>query len=207
MNVKKITLQKDLFQFEKPEFLIHQVVNAELSNRRNAQPFLKNRSLVSGGGAKPWKQKGTGRARQGSNRSPQWVGGGVVFGGQVKNLKKSLNKKLKKKALAATIALLFKDKKLFVVEDLQLKTPKTKEILSLFKKLGVNSAVVVDKEDNKNLILALRNLQKYIFVTVSALGVFELLKYEGLIISHSSWEKLLERLHFSKKVVKDEKSS
>ncbi|MBI2608258.1 MAG: 50S ribosomal protein L4 [Deltaproteobacteria bacterium] len=206
-EVKKLTLQKDLFECEKPEFLIHQAVNTELSNRRNAQPFFKNRALVSGGGVKPWRQKGTGRARQGSIRSPQWVGGGAVFGAQRKNVKKNINKKQRRKALAATIALLLKDKKVFILEDLKLKNPKTKEVLSLFKKLGVSSGVVVDSHENKNLVLALQNLQKYTFVTVSALSIFELLKFEGLIISYSAWEKLLERLSAPQKVVKNEKSS
>ena len=189
-EVKKLTLPEAFLNVEKSQFLVQRAVTTQLANKRSSHAFFKNRSLVSGGGVKPWRQKGTGRARHGSIRSPIWVGGGAAFGGQHKNQKRGLNKKTKQKALRAALSFLINDKKVFVLEHLSLDKPKTKEALKILQKFNLSRGLVVD-EGNENLKLAVRNIEGFKPTKVEEVNVFDLLKYENLVISQKSWEKLL----------------
>ena len=191
-EVKKLSVPSAVLEVEKSQFLIHQAVTTLAANKRSSHAFFKNRTLVSGGGVKPWRQKGTGRARHGSIRSPIWVGGGAAFGAQHKNYRRDLNKKTKKKALRAALSFLIGDKKVFVLENLSLDKPKTKEALKILKKFDLSSGLIVD-DGNENLKLAVRNLENFKPAKMEEVSVFDLLKYENLIISQKSWEKLLER--------------
>ncbi len=191
-EVKKLTIPESVLNVEKAHFLIQQSVTTELANKRSSHAFFKNRTMVSGGGVKPWRQKGTGRARHGSIRSPIWVGGGAAFGGQHKNHRKGMNKKTKRKALRAALSVLVGDKKVFVLDSLSLDKPKTKEALKILKKFDLSRGFIVD-DGNENLKLAVRNIKNFKVAKVDEVSVFTLLKYENLLISQKSWEKLLER--------------
>ena len=191
-EVKKLTVPESISKVERSQFLIYQAVTTQLANKRSSHAFYKNRTLVSGGGVKPWRQKGTGRARHGSIRSPIWVGGGATFGAQHKNYGRDLNKKTKQKALRAVLSHLVSEKKIFVFENLNLDKPKTKEALKILKKFNLSSGLIVD-DGNENLKLAVRNIENFKPVKVEEVNVFDLLKYENLVMSQKSWEKLLER--------------
>ncbi len=201
-QVKKISWPSKIFDIKKPEFLIHQAVVTELANRRSAHAFFKNRALVSGGGIKPWKQKGTGRARQGSIRAPHWVGGGAPFGAHHREYSLKLNKKVRRKALAAALGFLHKEEKIFVFDSLDVE-PKTKKAVEFFKKIGIEKGLVID-EGNKNLRLAVRNLPYFCVSAVGQVSVWELLKYENLVTTEKSWEELMKRIEGK---VKNEASS
>ena len=191
--VGEAKIPQDFFGIEKPDFLLHKAVVTELANKRSAHRFFKNRSLVSGGGTKPWKQKGTGRARQGSIRSPQWVGGGDPFGGKHVDYSRGMNKKERRRALRAALQVLAEKKQIFVMSELHFEKQKTKLAREFFDRLGVDRAVLV-LEKNDTTQRAFRNLRDVVISTVSGLQVFDLLKHENLILTKKVWDELVERL-------------
>src|SRR5690348_14804568 len=165
------------------EHLFYEVVKAQLASRRAGTHAVKNRSLVSGGGKKPWRQKGTGRARQGSIRASQWVGGGKAMGPKPHSYEYHVPKKVRKAAIRAAISKRNADKALFVVDAWAPSKPSTKEAVSAFGKLGLTSALVLGMKDNQNLFKSIRNAPKYKFLPVEGANVYDILRHQSLLLT------------------------
>src|SRR5690625_20254 len=159
--------------------------------KRQGNHAVKNRWEVRGGGRKPWRQKGTGRARQGSIRSPQWVGGGVVFGpSNEKNYKYKLPKKVRRLALKSALSSKVKNENIIVLEDLNLEAPKTKDFVNMLNALDVNEKVlVITSEKNENVIRSANNLQSVKVITVGEVNVLDLIAHDTLIVTKDAAEK------------------
>lgn len=190
-KVKDLTLEKNVFDIEIKEEVVHKAVKAQLSNRRSNIAHTKDRSEVRGGGAKPWRQKGTGRARHGSNRSPIWIGGGITFGPRNnRNFKKKINKKERVKALLMTLTAKTKEKKLFLLEDIKLDKISTKAFAEKMKKLPTKegSTLVVLSKKNEKVLKSSANLKNIKVVNVSSLSIYDILSYEFLIMTKETIE-------------------
>lgn len=191
----QIDLPDALFAVKIKPSLIHEVIVAQDANSRVRLAQVKDRSEVRGGGRKPWKQKGTGRARHGSRRSPIWIGGGVTFGPtKERNFSKKINKKARKKALAMVLSDKVNENWFIAVEDLNLVESKTKLAADLRTALpGADaSALIVTTKDDKNVILAAKNLLRTEVVGAGSLNVRDLVKYKYIIASKASIEKMKE---------------
>lgn len=175
------------------ESAVHQVVKATLASRRQGNACTKGRSLVQGGGAKPFKQKGTGRARQGSIRSSLMVGGGTAFGPTPRSYKQKLNKKMVNKAIQSVLADKLQAGKLTVVDSLDFKG-KTKVAFETLNKYGLLPAYVVTSGEDKNVLRAVRNIKNAKPSSVDGFSVYEAVKFENLVVEKSAIEKLLKRL-------------
>ena len=187
-------LPSEIFSVDFNESLVHQVLTSYMSSERQGSVLLKNRSDVRGGGKKPFRQKGTGRARAGTIRSPIWVGGGVTFA-NVKNYKKKTNKKMAKKALASILSKFKTEKRLDLVKDIKFKEGKTKEAKLFFEKMKLDSALIISDEFDQKSILAMRNLKNFSFLEVSDLNPYDLIKAKYILITHSSVPKIKELLN------------
>lgn len=179
------------------EALVHQVVTAYLAGARSGTRAQKNRAAVSGGGAKPWRQKGTGRARAGTIRSPLWRGGGVTFAAAPQNHEQKVNKKMYRAAMRSILSELVRQDRLLIVSELVLTEPKTKFILAQFAELGipVNKFVLLVTETlDRNLELSVRNLPKVDLCNVSALNPVSLIRYEKIVITKNAAEHVGEWL-------------
>lgn len=191
-EVGKISLADSVFALPYNEALIHQIVVAYLANQRQGTKSTLTRAEVAGGGKKPWRQKGTGRARQGSIRSPQWVHGGVVFAPKPRDFTKKVNDKMKKGAFLSAISTMFAEKAVLVVKDFDLE-PKTKEavkVLDAFK-LDRNVLVVSDEKDD-NVIRAFSNLENVCVTYAGELCTYDLVWADKLLISQSAIKKIEE---------------
>ncbi len=191
MNGKKageIDLPDHIFGVEVNNDLLHQVLRAQMLNRRQGSAHTKDRSEVRGGGKKPWRQKGTGRARHGSRRSPIWIGGGVTFGPRNdRNYKKAINKKARRKALFMAISAKKKGGLIFFVSDLKIKEPKTKTITQFLQNIPCAGNVLIAlPEIDKNIILSTRNLHKVDTIQAKDLNLLDVVSYEYLIIPQES---------------------
>jgi large subunit ribosomal protein L4 len=175
------------------EAAVHQIVKATLAGRRQGNASTKTRGLVSGGGAKPFKQKGTGRARQGSSRSPLMVGGGTTFGPQPRSYEQKVNKKMMLKAIQSVLADKLQAGKLTVVDSLE-STGKTKEMFKSLSEKGLLPGLVVTTNKDSKAILATRNIRNAKAMSVEGFSVYEAVKFENLIIEKEALEKLLSRL-------------
>lgn len=186
-----IELNETVFGIEPNNHVIHEVVVMQRAAKRQGNHSVKNRSAVRGGGAKPWKQKGTGRARQGSIRSPQWVGGGVVFGPTTaRNYKYTLPKKVRRLALKSALSSKVLSEDIVVVNDLQLDAPKTKEFVNILEGLNVNEKVlIVTGEKNDNVIRSSNNLQTVKVISVNQVNVLDLVAYDKLVLTKDAAEK------------------
>lgn len=186
------TLNKNVFAVDIDENLVHQALTRQLANKRVAVAHTKGRSDVSGGGKKPFRQKGTGNARQGTIRAPHFIGGGVVFGPKsTRNFKKNMPKKQRRKALFMALTAKANEKMILGLEELKMENPKTKELNELFKKLPLNKkSLVVIPEKNANLELSTRNMPNVKTILVNYLNIHDLLKHDDLIFVGSSLEKL-----------------
>ena len=185
-TVGEIELNDEVFGVEINEHLVHMSVVQQLANNRQGTQQAKTRGQVSGGGKKPWRQKGTGHARQGSTRAPQWKGGGVVFAPVPRDYSFKLNKKEKRAALKSALTSRVEEGKIFVVDDLgmdEIKTKKFQETLNAFK---LDKALVVLDELDQNLILSARNIPDVKTEQVNSINVFDILKYDSLLISESA---------------------
>ncbi len=194
-EVEKLELNDAVFGVEINEHLVHQAVVTQLVNSRQGTQSAKTRSEVSGGGRKPWRQKGTGHARQGSTRSPQWTGGGVVFAPKPRDYSKKMNKQEKQLALKSALSAKVKDEKFIVVDKIELDEIKTKKVAEILKNLKAEAAFVVTNGKNDNLILSANNLpgvKTGMFEVVesgeakeihSTLNVYDILKYDSLVIT------------------------
>lgn len=186
-----VELNDSVFGIEPNEHVIHEVVVMQRAAKRQGTHAVKNRSAVRGGGAKPWRQKGTGRARQGSIRSPQWVGGGVVFGPTTeRNYKYKLPKKVRKLALKSALSSKVKNDNIIVLENLQFDAPKTKEMVAVLDALKVDDkALIVTSEKDENVIRSANNLQKVKVITVGEVNVLDLVAHDKLILTKAAAEK------------------
>jgi len=193
-KVKEIELDEDVFGCEVKPHLIHDVVIWQRANKRAATAKTKTRSEVSGGGKKPWRQKGTGRARAGTNRSPLWRHGGVIFGPNNRNYTKDLPKKVRKQALCSALSLKTGENMLKVVDSLEFAEPKTKQYVKALGALGMDNSLVIVGDKTPNITLASRNHAKSKLLDVKGLNVYDILKYKGLLIDLKAVELIVERL-------------
>lgn len=191
-KVKDVELP-GFFGTEVRSHLVHAAVVNQLANRRAGTASTKTKGLVSGGGKKPFKQKGTGRARAGSSRSPLWRHGGTVFGPMPRDYSYSLPKKAKRAALVDALASKLADNKLVVLDSLQVAEPKTKLVTALLDTLGIQgNAVLLIKEENKNLNLAARNIPSLKVLRMQNINVYDLLKYQYLITTQDALNAMQE---------------
>ena len=182
-EVGSIELNDAVFGVEVNEHLIHMAVLQQLANKRQGTQKAKTRSEVSGGGRKPWRQKGTGHARQGSTRSPQWKGGGVVFAPTPRDYSFKLNKKEKRAALKSALTTTVNENKFIVVDDLSLDEIKTKKMVSALKALNAEKALVVLGGNNENVALSARNIPTVKVAYINTINVYDILKYNTLVVS------------------------
>ena len=193
-NKKSIEVSDSTFSAPFNEALVHQVVNAVLSGARSGTKAQKNRSQVSGGGAKPWRQKGTGRARAGTIRSPIWVGGGRAFAARPRDFSQKVNKKMYRAAMRSILSELLREDRLVVLDKFDIKQPKTKEFKKLTEKLKADSALIVNDKFDQNLFLSSRNIKNMEYSDVSSINPVSLMKYEKVIINVESLKIIEERL-------------
>ncbi len=186
-------LNAAVFGIEPNKTAIHTVVVSYLANQRQGTQSALTRAEVRGGGIKPWRQKGTGRARQGSIRSPQWTGGGVVFAPKPRSYRTSVNKKIKKLALKSALSAKAMDNEILVLDTISLEEIKTKKIAEMLKNLKVDTkALIVLPEKDEKVYLSARNIHGVETSFVGTLNVYELLKHDKLILTKDAAEKLVE---------------
>lgn len=185
-EVGEIELNDAVFGVEVNEHLVHAAVVAQLANKRQGTQSAKTRSEVSGGGKKPWKQKGTGHARQGSTRSPQWTGGGVVFAPKPRDYSIKLNKKEKQLALKSALTSRVQENKFIVVDEIKLDGIKTKSFAEALKSLNVKKALVVLNENDKNVVLSAKNIPTVKTALTNTINVFDILKYDTVVIDKAA---------------------
>ena len=194
-KVKDITLNDKIWNIKVNETVLHDAITFAMAGMRQGTASTKSRGEVSGGGKKPWRQKGTGRARQGSIRSPQWRGGGIVFGPTPRTYKKKMNKKERKLAMLSALSSKYQNKELICLDSLKLKSLKTKDFVKTLNNLKIdNSALFVINEENENLVKASGNLGKINVVLVDKLNVLEISAAEKLVIDEASVKTLEEVL-------------
>ena len=182
-EIDKIELNDGVFGVEVNENLVHMAVVAQLANLRQGTQKAKTRSEVSGGGRKPWRQKGTGHARQGSTRAPQWAGGGVVFAPVPRDYTVSMNKKEKRAALKSVLTSAVADGKFLVLDELKLEAVKTKDMANVLKAFNLDKALVILDSLDQNVILSARNIPDVKTTQVGSLNVYDVLKYQTVIVT------------------------
>lgn len=191
-EVGKMDLNDAVFGVEINEHLVHMAVVQNLANKRQGTQKAKTRAEVSGGGRKPWRQKGTGHARQGSTRSPQWKGGGVVFAPTPRDYSFKLNKKEKRAALKSVLTSRVQDNKLIVLDELKLDAIKTKEFKKVMDNLKVGKAMVVIDGQDENVILSARNLPTVNTAMAENINVYDILKGDTLVLTKDAVAKIEE---------------
>ena len=190
--VKTIELSDAVFGIEPNQQAIYDAVLVYQAGLRQGTHSTKTRAYVSGTGKKPYRQKGTGRARQGSTRAPQWKGGGVVFAPTPRDYSFKLNKKEKRAALKSALTSRVNEKKLYVIDELSMDAPKTKTFDAMLKALNLNKALVVLDEIDENVILSARNIPDVKTAQVNSINVFDILKYDSMLITKSAVETIEE---------------
>ena len=185
-EVGTIELNDAVFGVEVNEHLVHMAVVAQLANKRQGTQKAKTRSEVSGGGRKPWRQKGTGHARQGSTRSPQWTGGGMVFAPTPRDYTITLNKKEKRAALKSALTSRVNENKFVVVDELKFDEVKTKNFKAVMKNLKVSKALVVLADNDQNTVLSARNIPEVKTSLVNTINVFDILKYNTVVATKAA---------------------
>lgn len=191
-EVGNMDLNDAVFGVEINEHLVHMAVVQQLANNRQGTQKAKTRSEVSGGGRKPWRQKGTGHARQGSTRSPQWTGGGVVFAPKPRDYSFKMNKKEKRIALLSALSSKVADNKIVVLDSFNLDEVKTKKFAEVMSNLKVDKALVVIEGENKNVVLSGRNIPTVKVSATNEINTYDVLKYETLVVTKAAVEKLEE---------------
>ena len=185
-EVGTMELNDAVFGVKINDHLVHLAVVRQLANNRQGTQKAKTRSEVSGGGRKPWRQKGTGHARQGSTRAPQWTGGGVVFAPTPRDYSLKMNKKERRAALKSVLTSKVQENKLIVLEDLKLDEIKTKAMQNVLNNLNVSKAMVVLADNDQNVVLSTRNIPDVITALPSTINVYDVLKYNTLILTKAS---------------------
>ena len=191
-EVGTMELSDAVFGVEVNEHLVHLAVVQQLANNRQGTQKAKTRSEVSGGGRKPWRQKGTGHARQGSIRAPQWTGGGVVFAPVPRDYSFKMNKKEKAAAMKSVLSSKVNENKLIVVDSLDFEAPKTKKMKEVLDNLKANKALVVVDGDAANAVLSVKNLQDARAVYSNAISVYDILKYDTVVVTKSAVKAIEE---------------
>lgn len=194
----EVTLKDEVFGIEPNESVVFDAIIRQRAGKRQGTSKVKNRSAVRGGGKKPWKQKGTGRARQGSIRSPQWRGGGVVFGPTPRSYAYSMPRKQRRLAIKSVLSQKLIDQDLIVLDQLTLSAPKTKEFKSILDSLNIEGKVLVVSED-KNVQLSARNLPKVEVITINGLNVEDVVNCDKLILTKDAIEKIEENVEGASK--------
>ncbi|MEG0075014.1 MAG: 50S ribosomal protein L4 [Eubacterium sp.] len=190
--VGDVELSEAVFGIEPNEPVVHEVVVALLANRRQGTKGTLTRAEVRGGGRKPWRQKGTGRARAGTSRSPLWIGGGVVFAPKARDFSKKVNKKVRNLAMRSVFSAKAQDKELRVLDQLTIEAPKTKEMIAILEAIDAKKALIVLPEKTENIVRSANNIPKVATTTVSELNVYDMLKYDILVMTKESLEKIEE---------------
>ena len=191
-EVGSIELNDAVFGVEVNEHLVHMAVVNQLANNRQGTQKAKTRSEVSGGGRKPWRQKGTGHARQGSTRAPQWTGGGIVFAPKPRDYSFKMNKKEKRIALLSALSSKVAESKIVVLDEFKLDEIKTKKFVEVMNNLKVENALVVLEGENKNVVLSGRNIPSVKVTATNEINTYDVLKYTTLVVTKAAVEKLEE---------------
>ena len=192
-NVGEIELCDSIFNVEVNEHVLYEAVKCQLANRRQGTQSAKTRAEVRGGGRKPWKQKGTGRARQGSTRSVQWVGGGVAFAPKPRSYKYTLPKKVRRLAMKCALSSKVQNNEIIVLDALTMDAPKTKEFVAILNNIKASrKALVVTAEKNENVIKSAANIPNVETALVNTINVYDILKYDSFIITTDAVKKVEE---------------
>ena len=191
-EVGTIDLNDAVFGVEINEHLVHMAVVNQLANNRQGTQKAKTRSEVSGGGRKPWRQKGTGHARQGSTRAPQWTGGGVVFAPVPRDYSFKMNKKEKRAALKSALTAKVEEKKFVVVDEIKFDEIKTKNFANILKNLEVSKALVVLEDGNDNAVISAKNIADVKTAAINTINVYDILKYNTVIATKAAVSKIEE---------------
>jgi len=193
-KVGELALADAVFGAKVKDYLLWELVKAQQAAKRAGTHATKTRAHVRGGGKKPYKQKGTGNARQGSSRAPNHVGGGKVWGPHPRDYSYTVPKKVKRAALISALSLRAKEKKIVVVDKLAFDAPKTKRLVGILKTLGIESALLVDAKENKNLSKSAANLPSYRYIAPEGLNVYDILRHPGLVIAADAVKTVEARL-------------
>lgn len=192
IKVGDIELSAKVFGAEVNTDALHQVVVAQLANKRQGTQSTKTRSEVSGGGIKPWRQKGTGRARQGSIRSPQWIHGGIVFAPKPRDYRMSVPKSMRRVAMKSALSSKVAENEIIVLEKLELEVPKTKEVIKMLNAFDSQKALIVVAESDENVYKSVRNIQGIAVIPANNLNVYDIMKYDNFIITKDAVSKIEE---------------
>ena len=191
-KVGDIELNESVFGVEVNDIVVHTALVNYLANQRQGTQSTKTRAEVRGGGRKPWKQKGTGRARQGSIRAPQWIKGGIALGPKPRSYKYAIPKKMRQLALKSVLTSKVKEGKLVVVDKLELNEIKTKNMVNVLNNLKVNKALVMLNEKNLNVQASTRNIENVKTTLVNTMNIYDLLKYDNLVLTQDAVKKIEE---------------
>ncbi|MBR4029987.1 MAG: 50S ribosomal protein L4 [Clostridia bacterium] len=191
-EIGTVELKDSIFGVEVNKAAVYEVVKNYLANQRQGTQSTKTRAEVRGGGIKPWRQKGTGRARQGSIRSPQWIHGGIALGPKPRDYRYAVNKKMKQLALKSALTSKVQEGNIAVVDSLELAEIKTKSVVAMLKAFEASKAIIVTAQADEKMVKSANNIQGVATSFVGALNVYELLKYDKLIIAKDAVEKLEE---------------
>jgi len=189
-KVDEMNLSDEVFNTDVREYLIHEAVKIQLANRRAGTVKVKTRSEVSGGGRKPFKQKGTGGARQGCIRAPHYPGGGVAFGPQPKVYNLSMNKKARRAAIKSALSLFYKGNKLTVVNHFNLDSISTKSFVNVLNRFEVSKTLLVIDSENRNLVLSARNIKNVKVLHADSLNLFDMMKYQNVMFTQEAVRKV-----------------
>ena len=191
-KVGTVDLNDGIFGVEVNEHVMHMAVVAYLANQRQGTKGSKTRAEVSGGGIKPRPQKGSGRSRQGSIRSPQWVGGGVVFAPKARDYSMKINKKIKRLALKSALSSRLASNELIVIDELKMADVKTKEMQKILNNLGASRSLVIIEGNDQNLVLSIRNIEFAKMSAADSISTYDILKYDKILVTKAAVEKIQE---------------
>lgn len=189
-KVGALELSESVFNADVKEYLIHEAVRVQLTNRRAGTVAVKNRSQVAGGGKKPFKQKGTGQARQGCSRAPQYPGGGVAFGPQQKDYNLSMNKKAHKAAMRSVLSYLLKENKLTVLKSWEISTISTSSFVSVLNAFALRKTLVIIDEQNDILELSARNVKDVKLLKAEGLNVYDMMNYKNVVFTEAAVKRV-----------------
>jgi large subunit ribosomal protein L4 len=191
-KIGEMELSDNVFGVEINNEVMHQVVVAQLANKRQGTQSAKTRSEVRGGGIKPWRQKGTGRARQGSIRAPQWIHGGVVFAPKSRSYRMSIPKKMKRLALKSALTSKVQQEDFILLDSLEISEPKTKEVVKMLNAFEANKTLIVVADKNENVYKSARNISNTVVIPVNNLNVYDVLKYDKFMVTKDAVAKIEE---------------
>jgi large subunit ribosomal protein L4 len=193
-KVGEVELDPEVFEVQVREHLFYYVVNWQLANRRSGNASTKTRGEVRGGGRKPWRQKHTGRARQGSIRAPQWRKGAIIFGPRPRDWSYNIPKKVRRQALRSALSLKHRDGNILILKDFNLSEVKTKQIVNFLKRFQLNRALILIKDDNEILKKSARNLEGVKVLRADGLNIYDLLRFNSLVMTEDSLVRVQEVL-------------